>query len=679
MASKIVVNLDTSKEVFLNSKCKQNDDLILECNIFENGLTKDLTNCSIVIQALKADKTYIIQNTDITKNKNNFIANLVRDFTRVAGETEIEIVLTESSKQNTTFSFCLEVVGSVIRGAVESKNTVTILENLQDKIEEAGVVKQETEQLIEKGGAATKGDIQEVNAHLEHNTKKSTLIINVDEYNNFQEVLDVAIKNPYSTIYFPTDYTTTNTVHIPIKTNLKMDGSIILDSNENTPAIEIGEEEDINRNVIIDLKIKRKNFTDWNNLNDIGVKLNNISSSIINVLELTGFNIGCILKANDNGIAHNIFNLTNIYLNRIDLYFHAIGEGFVNENNFIGGRFTSNYGLSESLNLKEKIGLYARTEKNSFNNNVFVKPCFQKGKNSFGFDVENFRMNTIISARYEETENIGKCGVGCELNDINIGYQTTLDIPFIDISENKTNFITSLRNIDKNKVNKLIHKIDNLKDSYCPWDTDNGYIKELSISHIGGTTHKISAFHQGVTLDDNGYINLTGCAIGVKINTEKSKKFRIVKDTIKGNEGWVCVITYNKNGERLVDGVIRLNGSGKEGERFSYDTYMGGSYRTSVGNDDVMFTVSDDVSSIWVGVGTSSSNVCKIKSIAFYSQEITNFNYGEEDVTNYLKANAMPVNFVPRQGTIVYKGGKLSDCIGWVYDSGTWKKFGALI
>lgn len=172
MASKIVVNLDTSKEVFLNSKCKQNDDLILECNIFENGLTKDLTNCSIVIQALKADKTYIIQNTDITKNKNNFIANLVRDFTRVSGETEIEIVLTESSKQNTTFSFCLEVVGSVIRGAVESKNTVTILENLQDKIEEAGVVKQETEQLIEKGGAATKGDIQEVNAQLETKVSK---------------------------------------------------------------------------------------------------------------------------------------------------------------------------------------------------------------------------------------------------------------------------------------------------------------------------------------------------------------------------------------------------------------------------------------------------------------------------------------------------------------------------
>ena len=179
MASKIVVNLDTSKEVFLNSKCKQNDDLILECNIFENGLAKDLNNCSVVIQALKADKTYIIQNTDIIKSNNKFTANLVRDFTRVAGKTEIEIVLTESSKQNTTFSFCLEVVGSVIRGAVESRNTVTILENLQDKIEEAGVVKQETEQLIEKGGAATKGDIQEVNAHLDNITNLNLSFINV--------------------------------------------------------------------------------------------------------------------------------------------------------------------------------------------------------------------------------------------------------------------------------------------------------------------------------------------------------------------------------------------------------------------------------------------------------------------------------------------------------------------
>ncbi|WP_195264562.1 BppU family phage baseplate upper protein [Clostridium sp. 1001275B_160808_H3] len=167
MASKIVVNLDTSKELYGVFKCKQNDDLILEVSIYENNLEKDLTNSSVVIQAKKVDNTYVIQNTDITKEKNKFIANLVRDFTRVSGKTEIEVVLTESSKQNTTFSFTLEVVGSVIRGAVESSNTATILEKLQDKIVEAGAVKEETEQLIENGGAATTGQVKEITASLE--------------------------------------------------------------------------------------------------------------------------------------------------------------------------------------------------------------------------------------------------------------------------------------------------------------------------------------------------------------------------------------------------------------------------------------------------------------------------------------------------------------------------------
>lgn len=183
MASKIKINLDTSKELFLDSKCKQNDDLTLEANIYENGLAKDLTNCSISIQALKADKTYVIQNTDITKSNNKFVANLVRDFTRIAGKTLIEVVLTESGKQNTTFSFYIEVVGSVIKGAVESNNTVTILENLQDKIEEAGQVKAETEQLIATGGAATKGDIATVNSHLEQITNKKIYLKNYKRLN----------------------------------------------------------------------------------------------------------------------------------------------------------------------------------------------------------------------------------------------------------------------------------------------------------------------------------------------------------------------------------------------------------------------------------------------------------------------------------------------------------------
>lgn len=173
MASKININLDTSKENYLVAKCKQNDDLTLEASIFENGLALDLTNKTITIQALKSDNTYIIQNTDIVKENNKINAELDRDFSRVPGTTKIEIVLVESSKQNTTFSFYLEVVGSVIRGAVQSSNTATILEALDNKIIEAGQVKQETEELVQSGGAATKGEVQEINASLEQIENKN--------------------------------------------------------------------------------------------------------------------------------------------------------------------------------------------------------------------------------------------------------------------------------------------------------------------------------------------------------------------------------------------------------------------------------------------------------------------------------------------------------------------------
>lgn len=171
MASKIVVNLDTSKELYGVFKCKQNDDLTLEANIYENGASKDLTNCSIVVQAKKADNTYIIQNTDITKDKNKFIVNLVRDFTRAPGETKIEVVLVESGKQNTTFSFCLEVVGSVIRGAEESKDLITSLEVMQDAVVEMGKISEETKELIKNSGAASKEEINKVNTQLAERTK----------------------------------------------------------------------------------------------------------------------------------------------------------------------------------------------------------------------------------------------------------------------------------------------------------------------------------------------------------------------------------------------------------------------------------------------------------------------------------------------------------------------------
>lgn len=177
MANRIIVNLDTSKSQYNIYECKQNDDLILEASIFENGIEKDVTTKAITINCTRSDGTYVVQNTDITRDKNKITANLKRDFTRVDGLDKLEIVLLENEKQNTTFDFNILVKPSVLKTAVEeSKDTVIILEELGNKIVEAGQVKEETEQLIATGGAATKGDIATVNSQLEQKLNKDGII-----------------------------------------------------------------------------------------------------------------------------------------------------------------------------------------------------------------------------------------------------------------------------------------------------------------------------------------------------------------------------------------------------------------------------------------------------------------------------------------------------------------------
>lgn len=169
MASKISINLDIRKDFNTVIKCKQNDDLPLEVNLFANGEPVDLTNKEIIINGTKDDNTYVKQNTGITKKNNIFnVDYLDRDFTRVPGTTKTEVVLLENGKQDTTFTFYLAIQASVLKGAVQSSNTITILEELDNKTELARQVKEETEQLVTSGGAATKGEVQQINASLEH-------------------------------------------------------------------------------------------------------------------------------------------------------------------------------------------------------------------------------------------------------------------------------------------------------------------------------------------------------------------------------------------------------------------------------------------------------------------------------------------------------------------------------
>ena len=161
MASKIVVNLDTSKENFLIEKCVQGDDITIEANIFENGVIKDLANHGVVINVLKPDGTYVVETVEVAGITGNKITKLMNKQTTTAyGIGKVMITLTDANTlQNSTFEFKLDIKKFVTEGAIASGTAVPIVQELTQKITEATKVKNDTEALIQGGGAATKAEL----------------------------------------------------------------------------------------------------------------------------------------------------------------------------------------------------------------------------------------------------------------------------------------------------------------------------------------------------------------------------------------------------------------------------------------------------------------------------------------------------------------------------------------
>ena len=161
MASKITVNLDTSKENYLLEKCIQYDDITLEANIFENGVKKDLTNHAVVINVIKPDGTFVTEAVEASGIVENKITKLMNEQTTTAyGIGKVMITLTDNAQlQNSTFEFKLDIKKFVTEGAVASAIAVPIVKELTDKVAEAIKAKNDTDAVIKGGNAATKAEL----------------------------------------------------------------------------------------------------------------------------------------------------------------------------------------------------------------------------------------------------------------------------------------------------------------------------------------------------------------------------------------------------------------------------------------------------------------------------------------------------------------------------------------
>lgn len=167
------IALDLERETYLLNKAKECDDRQLSLDIFSDGVAYDLTGATIIVKGKNAIGGGITQTENITINNNNVIIELNRDFTRTPGTVSLEATIIKNGKQITTFTFNLIVKESVLTEAdLEPTLVVDTIEVLENKILEAVKVKEETEELIQTGGAATKGDVASLSSQLDNNVQE---------------------------------------------------------------------------------------------------------------------------------------------------------------------------------------------------------------------------------------------------------------------------------------------------------------------------------------------------------------------------------------------------------------------------------------------------------------------------------------------------------------------------
>jgi len=130
--------IDINKQNYIYEDAMQNDDIVLQITLFENGIPYNLGANTVTLNWLKADGTFVLINTTKEINIINNVVNIIlpRDCTRAIGEVAFELSIKDTNnKQISTFPVSINVIGSVLSGNKEpSKNLITSIEELENVI-----------------------------------------------------------------------------------------------------------------------------------------------------------------------------------------------------------------------------------------------------------------------------------------------------------------------------------------------------------------------------------------------------------------------------------------------------------------------------------------------------------------------------------------------------------------
>lgn len=136
------IRFDKSRNNYIEINKKQFDTLEpVVATFYNNGRAIDLVDYTYRLEIIKKDNTIVIQDTNIIKvGLNGLEIKLDPQVTILDGVVKCQFVLLKDELQDTTFTFNMNIEKSCIEGGVDSYSVITILETLNESINEANVV-----------------------------------------------------------------------------------------------------------------------------------------------------------------------------------------------------------------------------------------------------------------------------------------------------------------------------------------------------------------------------------------------------------------------------------------------------------------------------------------------------------------------------------------------------------
>jgi hypothetical protein len=457
----------------------------------------------------------------------------------------------------------------------------------------------------------------------------------------------------------PHDAVISDTLNIPAKLNINMVGQLIFDGDIK-PAIVIGNDSTRVSGKEITINLSRKNMTDWSDDDDIGVVIYNAWASNITIKDVSRFNIGCKFIGKNDGWTHNHVVLLVLAQNRIDLYLAAKNStGYLTENIFIGGDFV-NYNHSVVQSQCNRYGIYSDVDNQVISNNVFIKPCFQKGTTGYGFSFTYCEANLILHARYENTANGGTISADSTYNTVVVGY----DNSNVDFSINNiNNTLIRSKQLPFNDCKALVFDSGDLVGEFFNYKTNfNSVINNDVLQHNNSSLPFLSSFDlytpSSYLSIENDMLKIAGCALGTSINAQKDDVFRIVID---GESALVLVVAFDADGNQITTGIVGLNSS----------SYYGGSFASGYTKDCIFRIENANIKKIWCGVTAFLDSASHITKYAIYCNrpEIAML----EKAHKVKEAEVIPTYTPKNEPEVVYVASNITTTLGWIYDGYMWK------